>query len=350
MAISMSVDTAAGKLRRAFSDMEKDPPPAVDEQDEVLNEFQPIFQLEDIDELPEEQFLRFLPYKNNRHWTGLHRKGPKMTEDMDQLRVGLKTLLNEQRDLPSRITDAKDMVSGMGKGTLTAILLVAYPEKYGVWNNTSETALKQLDVWPDFDRGEIFGSKYQKVNSTLTRLSDEVGIDLWTLDSLLDHFVENAEDEPLDSEEESKGGTGEFVAEKHLQKYLVDNWDAIELSQEWDIYSDTDDPEAGVEYPTDVGPADILLNHKTEQRICVVELKKSRSSDRAVGQLLRYIGWVQSHLEELDEVASDANVEGLLITGEETDRLQYALSVVPQAELQLYNINFKLTDASESRI
>lgn len=341
----MSVDTAGGILRRALSDMEKDPPPSVIEKEQVLDEFSPVFKPDEIDDLTEEQFRRFLPYRNNRHWTGLARQGPKMTEDMGQLREGLKLLLDEERDLISRVTDAKNMVDGMGKGTLTAILLVAYPEKYGVWNNSSEAGLKQLDIWPEFDRGESFGSKYQKVNSTLDQLSDEVEIDLWTLDSLLNYIVDTAEEDLPELDEEPEGGTGEFVAEKHLQKFLVDNWSSIELSQEWDIYSDADDPEAGVEFPTGVGPTDLLLQHKIEPRVCVVELKKSKSNDRAVGQLLRYIGWIRTHLDELEDVAPDAKVEGLLIVSKETEKLQYAMSAVPDVELREYTVNFELEDA-----
>lgn len=338
----MSIDTAAGKLRRALSDMENDPPPSVVEKEGILNEFTPIFQYDETENLTKDLFLHFLPYKNNRHWTGLARQGPKMTEDMDQLREGLKILLNEKRDIPDRVTEAKNMVDGMGKGTLSAILLVAYPDKYGVWNNTSEAGLKQLDVWPDFERGESFGSRYEKVNSTLNQLSDEVAIDLWTLDSLLNHVVKTAEEELPKLDERGEGSAGEFVAEDHLQKFLVDNWDSIELSQEWEIYSDAEDPEAGVEFPTDVGPADLLLKHRSEPRLCVVELKKSISSDRAVGQLLRYVGWIRENKVQLEDIPPDAKVEGLLIVSEKSDRLHYALSAVPNVSLMLYRVNFKL--------
>lgn len=338
----MSIDTASGKLRRALSQMEKNPPPAVVEKEEVLTEFSPIFQPEEIGDLSEEQFLRFLPSKNNRHWTGLARQGPRMTEDMKQLRKGLKILLDEDRNLPSRVTEAKDLVNGMGKGTLSAILLVAYPDKYGVWNNSSEAGLKQLDVWPDFERGEPFGSRYEKVNSTLNNLSDEVDIDLWTLDSLLNFIVDSAEEGLLNLDDEPEAVTGEFVAERHLQEFLVNNWDSIRLADEWEIYSNADDPEAGVEFPTGVGPVDLLLKHKTNPRLCVVELKKSRSSDRTVGQLLRYLGWVREHLDQFEDMAPETEVEGLLIVSEPSERLHYALAAVPNVRLQEYKVNFEL--------
>lgn len=341
----MSIDTAGGKLRRVLSHVEEDPPPSIKEQDEVLSEFSPIFQHDEIDDLSEEQFLGFLKYRNNRHWAGLARQGPKMTEDLDRLRDGLKLLLDEDRDLAPRVTEAKDMVEGMGKGTLSAILLVTYPDKYGVWNNSSEAALKQLNVWPEFERGESFGSKYQRVNTTLRQLRDEVGVDLWTLDALLDQVVKWADEDLPYSEDDETGGNGEFVAERHLQEFLVRNWESTQLSDEWTIYNDADDPEAGVEFPTGVGPADLLMRHRTEDRLCVVELKKSRSSDRAVGQLLRYVGWVREHLDDLDRVDSGTKVEGLLIVNAETDRLRYALSAVPDVNLRLYRVSFELLEA-----
>ena len=342
----MSIDTAAGKLRRALSHMEKDQPPAVVEKDEVLKEFTPIFQHDEIGNLSGEQFLRFLPYRNNRHWTGLARQGPRMTEDMDLLRKGVAILVDEKRDLAERVTEAKETVVGMGKGTLTAILLVAYPEKYGVWNNKSEAALKQIDVWPGFNRGESFGSRYQKVNHTLCQLSAEVGIDLWTLDCLLDYVVKAGENDTAQIEEQTETRAGEFVAEKHLQEFLVRNWDTTKLSQEWEIYNDADDPEAGVEFPTGVGPADLLLSHKTDHRLCVVELKRSQSRDKAVGQILRYIGWVRNHLDEIEGTSQETKVEGLLIVSKNSDHLRYALSATPDVRLQRYKVDFELEDVS----
>ncbi|MGB9934048.1 hypothetical protein [Haloarcula amylolytica] len=131
------------------------------------------------------------------------------------------------------------------------------------------------------------------------------------------------------------------MSKKYLQQYLVNNWDHIQLSQDWQIYSDSDDPEAGVEFSTGVGRPDILLTHKTDSRVCVVELKKSNSSDRAVGQLLRYVGWVRDHLDDLD-VSEDADVEGRLIVSGPTEKLEYALSAVQNFTLHQYNINVEL--------
>ena len=48
-------------------------------RDVVLARFQPIFSLEHIPQLTADEFLSFLLGKNNRHWSGLHRKGPQVT-------------------------------------------------------------------------------------------------------------------------------------------------------------------------------------------------------------------------------------------------------------------------------
>ena len=262
-----------------------------------------------------------------------------MTDDMDRLRDGLQTLVDEERDLASRVQTTKEKVDGMGKATISAILVTAYPEKYGVWNNRSEEALKQLDIWPDFEYGSDFGQRYERVNEVLLDLSNELDLDLWDLDALLGYIV-GIEEDPQETLEDAEA-SGEFVKEQHLQQYLVNHWEQMELSEQWEIYSDADDPEAGVEFSTGIGRPDILLTHTSEARVCILELKKGSTSDRAVGQLLRYVGWVRDHLEDLEGVSDDADVEGRLIVNEPSEKLEYAISVVP--ELMLYEYEMQVT-------
>jgi hypothetical protein len=181
----MNIDSAVERLRAAERDMKEDPPESIEHKDAVLDEYRPLFQPEDIESLTEQEFKEFLLYENNRHWTGLHRKRSMMTEDMEQLRDGLQTLIDEEQDLASRVQVTKEKVGGMGKATISAILVTAYPEKYGVWNNRSEEALKQLDIWPDFEYGSDFGQRYERVNDVLLDLSKELNLDLWDLDALL---------------------------------------------------------------------------------------------------------------------------------------------------------------------
>jgi hypothetical protein len=102
---------------------------------------------------------------------------------MTKLRRGLSALLAEDQPLARRLDSAIDDIYGMGKNVATAILLVAHPDKYGVWNNRSEARMKRLGVWPDFERGDSFGTRYVKLMaSSLTpsprrtaRLSESLG-------------------------------------------------------------------------------------------------------------------------------------------------------------------------------
>ncbi|PYZ02434.1 hypothetical protein C8039_18615 [Halogeometricum sp. wsp3] len=64
-----------------------------------------------------------------------------------------------------------------------------------------------------------------------------------------------------------------------------------------------------------------LLDSHADFKMCLVELKKSDGSDRAVGQLLRYIGWTREHLDSLENASEAAN-KGQLTVSEPTKKLE----------------------------
>jgi hypothetical protein len=76
------------------------------------------------------------------------------------------------------------MVSHLGTPVLTAILLVMHPEKYGVWNNTSDEGLHIVRLWDPRWEGEPAGDVYEEMNKIYLELAKYLGIDLWTLDAL----------------------------------------------------------------------------------------------------------------------------------------------------------------------
>ena len=67
---------------------------------------------------------------------------------------------------------------------MTSILHIEYPEKYGIWNQTSEEGLKKIDLWPKFKRGATEGEKYSVLNEIFLALSKDLNLDLWSLDAL----------------------------------------------------------------------------------------------------------------------------------------------------------------------
>jgi restriction system protein len=72
----------------------------------------------------------------------------------------------------------------------------------------------------------------------------------------------------------------------------------------------------------------------------VIELKKGRESDKVVGQILRYMGWVRDNLCREGE-----DVKGLIIYKDVDERLAYALGMVQDiVQVKRYSVNFQLSD------
>jgi RecB family endonuclease NucS len=90
-----------------------------------------------------------------------------------------------------------------------------------------------------------------------------------------------------------------------------------------------------------VGRIVLLAKHKKEGRWLVIELKLGQSIDQTIGQLSRYIGWVKQHLSGKDEL-----VQGMIISRQVDSALQYAVQAVPNVDLQLYEVQFRLKPAS----
>ncbi len=127
-----------------------------------------------------------------------------------------------------------------------------------------------------------------------------------------------------------------FAMEKHLEAFLVANWNQTILSKEFSIYEEDGEP-VGQQYATDAGPIDILAISKDKKRLLVVELKRGRASDVVVGQVLRYMGFVK------EQVAEDTQtVEGAIIALEDDPKMRWALVAVPSISFYRYQISFKL--------
>jgi len=311
-------------------------------KNEVISRYQPIFRKDNIQKISDVDFLSFLNFNNNHHWTGLQRSGSKICSKMNKLRKALSILIDEEKPITVRLNQADSMVYGMGRAIATAILLICYPDKYGVWNNKSENGMKAVGVWPQFERGLSFGERYKIINAILNTLAKKLNIDLWTLDAVweiisLETSKDDIENLILSESEEDLENIQRFGLERHLHEFLRDNWHKTSLGKEWDIYSEPGDEEAGFEYPCGVGRIDILAKHKKRSEWLVVELKRDRSSDRSVGQVLRYIGWIRKNLAKEDE-----KVKGMIIINQADDNIKYAVSAIPNVDLQLYKVDFKL--------
>jgi restriction system protein len=143
------------------------------------------------------------------------------------------------------------------------------------------------------------------------------------------------ERDPIISRNPDIENASNFVMERHLEDFLVENWEQTALGAKFDIYSEEGEV-VGQQYQTDTGPIDVLAISKDKKVLLVVELKKGRASDSVVGQTLRYMGYVRELAEKGQEV------RGAIIALEEDPRLRRAISMTPSIDFYRYEVQFKL--------
>ena len=159
----------------------------------------------------------------------------------------------------------------------------------------------------------------------LTKYSDE-----------LEFLIKGDKSPTITSSDLTVENATEFALEKHLEDFLVKNWNSTSLGKEYDIY-ELDGEIVGQQFPSDTGPIDILAISKDKKVLLVVELKKGRVSDSVVGQIQRYMGYVKEDLAE-----SHQDVKGVIIGFDDDLKVQRALSVTTNIEFYKYKVDFKL--------
>ena len=129
-----------------------------------------------------------------------------------------------------------------------------------------------------------------------------------------------------------------FALESVLEEFLVSNWGSTALSKKYKILRDENNELVGQQYPTDTGPIDILAISNDEKEYLVIELKRGKASDKVVGQLLRYMGYVETILEQ------GQSVKGMIIANEQDKSMELALKMVPSASFYKYEVSFNLKE------
>jgi restriction system protein len=128
-----------------------------------------------------------------------------------------------------------------------------------------------------------------------------------------------------------------FVLEKYLEDFIVTNFATI-FKGKMNVYEDADG-HVGQQYTTEVGAIDILAFEPGSSSFVVIELKKGRPSDQVVGQILRYMGWVNKNL-----CKEGQGVRGLVICKNADEKLSYALEMTNNIAVQYYAVSFSLRE------
>ena len=87
-----------------------------------------------------------------------------------------------------------------------------------------------------------------------------------------------------------------------------------------------------------------LLAMDQQHNYVVIELKVSKGYDRVIGQLLRYMAWIERNQAEPTQ-----KVRGIIIAREISIDLQLATSKIPDVELFEYDLSVSLRKVNEHK-
>ncbi|MGH9775868.1 MAG: endonuclease NucS domain-containing protein [Candidatus Acidiferrales bacterium] len=318
-------------------------------QEQAVRHFGELFNPSRLQQLTREEFRAFLLFKNNKHWTGIHRQAGQITADMEKLRSALEILLNESKPLAERLNTlfpqtGQPFIRGLGRAVVTPILMVVHPDKYGVYNSISEAGLQKLGLLPRIKSTDPFSRRYAAVNDVLLDIAHNRALPLPFVDVMFFQVVQDADGPPGgreavngdDNEPESEeAASAMFALEKHLEDFLIENWNKTILAEQLELYEE--DGDIAQQYGTDVGTIDILARDRKNKDWVVLELKRGQDSDKALGQVLRYMGWIKQRKAQPGQ-----NVRGIIVAGHSDERLEYALQAAVGVELYLYSVDFRL--------
>jgi len=126
-----------------------------------------------------------------------------------------------------------------------------------------------------------------------------------------------------------------FALEAHLEEFIFNNWQRVNWGKDLRLYNVEDSD--GRQFPAGIWSIDFLAVDNSTNDFIVIELKRGRSSDNAVGQVLRYMGWVKENI-----CRKGQNVKGIVICHEPDEGLRLSVGQLPNVDLMLYEVNFRL--------
>jgi len=296
--------------------------------------FRQLFNPANLEKLEKDEFVAFLYFENNQSWTGLYRRGIEAAENLNGLKKAIAYLQNETVDIKARINEVLDgrfAVRGMGKNLATAVLHVCdNSDKYGVWNNMVEGTLELMGLLPRMTTNK--GETYARINEVLNNIKIELNTDLARVDCFMYMARGLLEGEKAEQITPQEGVEGVSLSlEKDLINFLAKNTSLIENGLQL----------KEKEYQTEgAGRIDLLCIDRNGDFV-VIETKKGRESDKVVGQVSRYMGWVKLKLARQDQ-----RVRGIVITNEPDEQLNYAIAPHENIKLKYYKVRFDLSDHS----
>jgi len=258
------------------------------------------------------------------------------TNGLETFNKALRELLYGESALAERVDQFLDL-QGVGKTTVSQFLCIHEPMEYPI---VTEQTLSILDI------SSSQHDQAQKVAILNHNIPDPSRYHNRTIEYLRDMLIYSKIKETLEVNDY-------LMVNAMLWKEYIRRTEGIEptiplasVSIEADLRSYlAKNPHLlgrglsviGEEYNTkEIGRIDLLLKDEKGEYV-IVETKKGRSSDKVIGQILRYMGWVQKNL--------GGPVKGIVIVAEPDSRLEYSLIPIQNVKIKYYRVKFELSDS-----
>lgn len=195
--------------------------------------------------------------------------------------------------------------------------------------------------YPENNKPRIADSKYDFLFTTgrgQVELYDPKKHGIWEIaeDDFGKLIVKKKSDEkPIEDEENDFA----FPLEDHLRDFIAQNLESIKINGKQVMLYVDDSGIDGVEYKIDVGFIDLLAVDE-QGNFIVFELKRAKAPDSAIGQILRYMGWIKENM------ASDKDVKGVIVSKKADEKIKYAASMVPEINLFEYELAFQIQEVT----
>lgn len=227
-----------------------------------------------------------------------------------------------------------DNLKGVGRVFIGKVLAIYFPDIFINIFGHQDLFLKKLylEYEPEVYGVELFlKNNYLLLdikNNYAPRLSN---VEYWHLLYKIVEIEKNIT-QPIERADEL---TIEALEVQHYQSLIHRNFKQL-FKGELRYFEEERQNEKGGHFDTDeAGNMDFLAVDK-DNNLVVIELKR-KSTDKTLGQVLRYMGWVNKKLCKKGQ-----KVRGMIIAESKDNKLEYALTVVPNVIFRRMKLNVEI--------
>jgi hypothetical protein len=204
-------------------------------------------------------------------------------------------------------------------------------------NQTNIYSIRNLNEIINIEREYVSGGRFSRFGeeaSGANRAAISAYVRFFrTLDNNRNDFEENIllDNNSFDNDINTEEVTT-FTLERDLQNSL--ELQAEELFPGYKIFGNNKE---GIQYNINGKKIDLLLEHKTENKLLVIELKAGLADFKVFGQISMYIG-------PLTQEYPNKEIFGLIIAGEIDDSLKFACLTNNKIKLKKYQMKLTLEE------